>query len=218
MAAARPRREDGDLFTVINTSDASALRAGVSTLLSRNPGAVGEYWIEVLLACHLAGARLETPTSERFLSTVTEDQLAVLDGTLYEHFLPSLANDIVGMDVFEESCGPNLPLRVSFSARARALAFGICQKEWLPSYAECAREACYMMHCVEFVEAIHALCCLSVLHQDKADSAFHHQIGSFLTHARRYLVWSADAMNSSRLKWEIEVWDRISGAAIGAER
>jgi len=166
------------------------------------------YWIEVVLAWHMAEAVMPHEFAARFLEVLTDKQLSALEGTLYEYFLPDIANTVFGTTAFEVSAR-TVTQPFNYAEVARALAVRRCRQEWLPSYLECAREACFHIHRLNLVEAVHALCCLSRIHMDQNDSVYHTHIGTFLADAHRFLTWTADALNDPRLTWEMHVWNTL---------
>jgi hypothetical protein len=165
----------------------------------------GECWVDFILAWHLAGINMDPHMSELFLATITSKHLDELDGTLYEEFLPEIANGIVGAQMFEAT--KDRPIIVKTTQMiARAIAFGSYESVCLPDYVTCAREACYLMQSVDLVPAVHSLVCLTILHRTNLNSIYHPEIEIFILDSRRYLDWVASAIDDSRLNWELQIW------------
>ena len=202
---------DVDLFALLDVGDVARLEVGCERLLAEETGAAAAraHWIELLLAWHITGSRMKRHLAEGLLNLLTEDQLSALDGTLYQQFLPDVANTILGLDAFEKASDIGSPASFAYTPVAHALSFGACKSEWLPPYITCARDACYFMHKLDFCEAIHALCCVSARRRGQTGRACHEHVDTFLQDARSYLDWAAAAIGSSRLRWEIRIWDRI---------
>jgi hypothetical protein len=203
------------LFTLICSRDVARLNAGLRSLLSYSAGAevVLQHWIELLLTWHMAGAFVDPPCAERLLGVLKEEQLLAMAGTLYERFLPDIANSVLGVDAFERTAEANLPMSFTYTPIARALAFGVCEQDWLPPRVRCARDACYLIHRLEYIEAIHALCCLDAASRHQRGKPYWNQVESFSKQAHGYLAWSAAAMGAPRLNWEIQVWNSVQSRA-----
>lgn len=166
-------------------------------------------WIDWLLAWYVSEFAMTDRVANRFVSCLTQDHLSVLDSSLYQLFLPSVANNILGFEVFEQTAYTMASISVSNKTCARALAFGACRNEWLPSDVESAREACYCLQKFDLIGAVHSLCCLTALVSRRSGEKYHLQMNRFLEESRSYLQWVDDAIANPQLRWEISIWDNL---------
>lgn len=206
---------DSDIFALINTSDPKQLSSGFGKLLndtSISSKLSSGVWVDLILAWYLAGVRMPAPLAQRFVETLAEAHLSDLNGSIYESFLPDIANAVLGIEVFER-VSQNYLSTVTYKTAFRAAAFGVYKFAAALDCVTCAREACYLLHSLELHSAIHALACLAILSSKEGEAVEQHdEIQTFLTDAQSYLALIIPPLSNSELVWEVRLWQETQMA------
>jgi hypothetical protein len=202
------RDYESELFALLNTDDSETLKRRQLQFMDHPSGAstTAQHWISVLLAWHMQGVGMDRVCAKRLVEALTPTHLSACEGTLYDVFLPRVANRLLDVDAFELADSAEFR-NGRHESIARAIAFGVCRDEWLPPYLTCARDACRLLQKIDYVPATHALCCLRFLQARNRDHRLGNDVAAFLNDARGYLGWSAEVVGSARLKWELRVYD-----------
>jgi hypothetical protein len=134
-----------------------------------------------------------------------EAHIAPYTGRLFERFLPDIANDAFDSPLLEPEGRSRDDVADDYEAVARAIAFGICEPEWLPSEKNCARASCRALRDMDYILALQALTCLCA--GQGRDAYFREEIDDLVRDARTYLASSIALLNNHRLKWELQLFD-----------
>jgi len=91
---------ESELFAILDARNSVALKEGQLRLMAQPRGAtmVAEHWISVLLAWRMQGTRMDSLCAEKLLERLSASHLAACDGTIFDAFLPRVANAILGVD------------------------------------------------------------------------------------------------------------------------
>lgn len=209
------------LFEVLGAEDSPSLREGLKRLSEStfDRAVIAEHWIEVLLACHMQGLVMDPDCAERFVGALTARHLGICTGTLYEAFLPNIANRLLGAQIFDETVEQAYE-HGAYTPIARSIAFGCIDENWLPPFLICARDACRLLQKVEYISAVHAMCCLVAARHKYTETLYRETLDTFLADARKYLGWSSVAVESPQLKFELKIYDlcKLIGAAKDGSR
>ena len=205
---------EGQLFEVLLESDRTRLIERQLGLMAQSATAaiVAEHWVSVLLAWHLQGGSMDATCVRTLLDALQPDHLLHLENTIFEEFLPAIANGVFGAEVIETTSAPPRRTAPRFERVARAIAFGAVRDEWLPPYAPTARAAGRAIQELDYVRAVHALCCLSVDDDARERHPCRGEVVRFTQDARDFLGWSADTLGNARLRWELHVYDQCVSA------
>lgn len=205
---------EAQFFEVLLESDRTRLSERQLGLMAQSAttAIVAEHWVSVLLAWHLQGGSMDATCMHTLLAALQPDHLLHLENTIFEEFLPAIANGILGAEVLGTTSAPSRCAAPSFESVARAIAFGAVRDEWLPPYASTARAACRAIQELDYVRAVHALCCLSVDGDARERHPCRGEIVQFTQDARNFLGWSADTLGNARLRWELHVYDQCVSA------
>jgi hypothetical protein len=197
------------LFESLRTRDPLTLKKCQLALMESPAGCmtVCDSWVEVILAWHICGETMDPSCAEKLIEKLTPEHLEACTGTIYDQFLPAVANRVLGTTVFDDSTDQPTRVDDSYAHISRAVAFGSARQGWLPPYLDCARKACRLIESVNYGPAIHALCCLKAWSTICEENASFDEAAIFLKDARAYLGWASAIVGNSRIMWELAVYD-----------